>query len=159
MTHSLQLAFSLNFTGGCTLIGLGGICLHVFHDPSSDMNVTIKAEWKDCLKLPKYYPNRNLKVRHYQGHAQHVVSRYMSGACYSLGELSKFVQSECSIHVICKTTSCHIHSPCFIMHIAIHVHGGGCMKSTCLCLICFVLSIFRTIQQQCILQVRRVIMV
>ena len=28
-------------------------------------------------------------VIHYQGHAQHVMSRQMSGASYSLGELSR----------------------------------------------------------------------
>ena len=48
---------------------------------------------------------------HYQGHAQHVMSRQMSGASYSLDQLSKFVdvlKSGYSIHVFCKTTSCHI---------------------------------------------------
>ena len=39
------------------------------------------------------------------------MSRQMSGASYTLGELSMFVhvlKSEYSIHVFCKTTSCHI---------------------------------------------------
>ena len=44
----------------------------------------------------------NLKVIHYQCHAQYVMSRQMSGVTYCLGQLSRFVyvlDMEHSFHV------------------------------------------------------------